>query len=258
MSVNRVLTRLSVVTALNNFLEEPWPTIAGPNIFDSKIEPVEDMELDRVFPCCVVYTDYDKDHWNKGSRSQNSRLLTVTMELLIVTAAKLNDGGANPTYQIDCPETDSEIENSLDFMEAQIFRALSADTVSAECFNFLCHDYVNAISRRGASIEGGQRLAARQITLEMKANRDIAAGVIPQQVGRLLDRLETFPDFQDRVPEIRSFMTDAAAATSGEKLARTFGYHRGVLDLIGAPRTGGGGVLPPQITFLDPSGGPLP
>lgn len=50
MSVYRSLARMAAVCALNNYLEEPWPTLAGPYIFDSKIEPVEDMKIDRVFP----------------------------------------------------------------------------------------------------------------------------------------------------------------------------------------------------------------
>lgn len=258
MSINRVLTRMSVVTALNNFLAQPWPTLAGPNIFDSKIEPVEDMAGDRAFPCCVVYTDYDKDHWNKGKKAQDGRFLTVTLELLIVQAAKVDNDGGQAAYQLDCPVTDSEIENSLDFLEAQIFRALGADNVSANCFNYLCASYENVISRRGASIEGGQRLAARQITLEMKANRDPVAGVIPGPVAEYLDRVETFGDFKDRVPEIRDFMIDGANDTDGQRAARTFGYTNRVLAAIGTPRVPATAVLPPQITYLNPTGGALP
>jgi hypothetical protein len=249
---------MATVTALNNFMQAPWPTIAGPNIFDSKIEPVEDMASDRVFPCCVVYTDYDKDHWNKGSRVHGPRLLTVTLELLIVQATKIDTNGNLPTYALDYPVTDSEIENSLDFMEAQIFRALTNDSLSAEVFNYICGDYVNVVSRRGASVEGGQRLAARQITLEMKANRDPVAKVIPDQIDRYLTRLETFSDFAERVPEIRAFMTEDANASDSEITARTFGYTSKVLDAIGSPRVPVANVLPPQIVYLNSTGGPLP
>lgn len=258
MSINRILTRMSVVTALNNFMQQPWPTFAGPNIFDSKIEPVEDMAKDRAFPCCVVYTDYDKDHWNKGAKAQAERSMTVTLELLIVQAAKVTNEGELASYQLDCPVTDSEIENSLDFLEAQIFRALTADNVSANCFNYLCSSYTSVISRRGASIEGGQRLAARQITLEMKANRDPVAGVIPAPVAEYLDRIETFRDFRERVPEIRDFMIAGLNATQGELVESVFGYTNKVLEAIGTPRVPATQVLPPNITYLNPTGGPLP
>ena len=250
MSLNRLITRLSVVSALNNYMQgEPWPTLAGPNIFDSKIEPVEDMKLDRAFPCCVVYTDYDKDHWNKGAGAHKDRMMTITLELLIVQAEQVEgENGAPPTYQLDCPFTDSEIETSLDIMEMQIFRALAQGTEASDCFNYLCPSYHNVISRRGASVEGGQRLAARQITMEMKGIRDNVAGVIPADVATFLDRLEQFPDYAERVDELRALMTAPASATANERAMRAFGYSRDLADRLGIP-AGPQVLLPADLTY---------
>lgn len=257
MSINRLLTRLSVVAALNNHMRAPWPTLAGPNIFDSKIEPVEDMATDRAFPCCVVYTDYDKDHMNKAQKLFKDRLLTVTLELLIVQVERYDGEGEEKVYQLECPVTDSEVETSLDLFEVQIFRALSAGTAAADVFNYLCPAYENAISRRGASVEGGQRLAARQLTLEMKALRDNVSGTIPPEVGAFLAELEQFNDYADRVGDIRDMITAPASWTPGMRLMNRLGYSRAAGDMLGAPVTHSQ-VLPPNLVFLNPSGGAFP
>ena len=248
MSLNRLITRIAVVSALNNYVESPWPTIAGPNIFDSKIEPVEDMKVDRAFPCAVVYTDYDKDHWTKGDYDRKHRLMTVTIEMLIVQASQISAEGAAPTYQLETPFTDSEIETSLDMFEVQIFRALSAGTEAADCFNYLCPSYDNVISRRGASIEGGQRLAARQLTLEMKAARDNIKGVIPEPIAAFLAKLEQYDDYGDRIDDIRAMFTAPASDTDAERARKAYGYSRDLGQKLGY-EPGPQVLLPPNLTF---------
>jgi hypothetical protein len=245
MSLNRLITRLAVVSALNNYLEEPWPTIAGPNIFDSKIEPVEDMKTDRAFPCCVVYTDYDKDHWLKGKKAHGKRLMTVTLELLIVQAENV-DGSED--YRIDVPVTDSEIESSLDVFEVQVLRALSAGTEASDAFNYLCPGYENMISRRGASIEGGTRLAARQLTMEMEAIQDNASGVVPASLEPFLQRLAEHNDYSGRVDDIRQIMTALSMDTPNERVMKIFGYSRDVTSRLVGP-VGPQVRLPSDLTF---------
>ncbi|MCO5730084.1 hypothetical protein [Rhizobium sp. SSA_523] len=256
MSLNRTVARLAVVSALNGHLSPvngKWPTLAGPNIFDSKIEPVEDMAADRAFPCCVVYTDYDKDHWSKGAADKKDRLMTVTLELLIVQVAEVITTGPDgsvvtPTYSLETPATDSEIETSLDLFEVQIFRALNADNEAAGCFNFLCPSYENVISRRGASIEGGTRLAARQITLEMKAPRDNVYGAIPPAIGAFLDKLEEHNDYGGRVDDIRAMFLASKDDTAAEKVAKAYSYPSIVARKLGY-ETGSQVLLPANLTF---------
>lgn len=250
MSIYRTVSRLAVVTALNNSMQAPWPTLAGPNIFDSKIEPVEDMATDRIFPTCVVYTDYDKDHWTKGSKVHKDRLMTVTLELLMVQAIKPDE--AQEVYQLDCPMTDSEIETSLDVFEAQVYRALGSVSVAADAFNYICPSYDNVISRRGASVEGGQRLAARQITMEMKALREPMKGVVPTEIAAFLDHLENndvgYTDYQDRAADIRAVLTEPATLSDGDQRLRLFGYSQAVATRIGNP-TGPAVLLPANLTY---------
>lgn len=254
MSLNRTIARLAAVSALNNYMQEPWPTLAGPNIFDSKIEPVEDMKTDRAFPCVVAYTDYDKDHWNKGAKIHAERLLTVTLELLIVQTERVKDG-AEIAYQLDCPATDSEIETSLDMLEVQIFRALAAGNEASDAFNFIAPSYFTVISRRGATVEGGQRLAARQLTMELKAARDFTTGSIPPEIAAFLNRLELHHDYRDRVDDIRAMFTAPAALSPGDRMMQAVGWTRDMADRMGAP-AGPQVILPANLTYTYPTGSP--
>ena len=241
MSVYRTIVRLSAVCALNNYMEEPWPTLAGPYIFDSKIEPVEDMKIDRVFPCVVVYTDYDKDPWPKAGRVHDDRFMSLTFEMLVVQTVKNQEGSNTPEpYSLECPSTDSEIETTLDALELQMFRALTKGNVASDAFNYICPAYHTVISRRGASVEGGLRLAARQITVEMKALRENAVGAIPAQIAPFLDRLQSFPDYSDRVDDIIALLTANAADTPNDRAMKTLGYTRDLSERLGAPA----GVMP--------------
>ncbi|MDR6954128.1 hypothetical protein J2X65_003496 [Ancylobacter sp. 3268] len=252
MSMLRTVARLAVVHALNNYLKEPWPTLAGRNIFDSKIEPIEDMAADRAFPCVVVYTDYDKDHWTKGSMSHKDRLLSVTMELLVVQMEQ--DKKKPNTYRAGCPLTDSEIEQDLDDLESQILWALNAGSLASDAFNAICPNLNTTISRRGASVEGGQRLAARQITTEMKASREPLMGTLMKPVEAFLAELEKHADYGPRVAMIRQGLTRGAGATAYEREMRNFGYSRQVMDALGMPANPTI-VLPPAIDFTLLSGG---
>lgn len=259
MSMNRLLARLAVVNALSNFKEAPWPTLAGSKIFDSKVEPVEDMKLEFAFPLCVVYTDYDKDHWNYGKMIHRDRLMTITLEMLIVTAEAVIDENGNEVlgeYQLDCPMTDSELETSLDAFEVQVFRALtSGENAASDLFMYLCPSYASIVSRRGATIEGGRKLAARQMTLEMKALRDPIEGNVPTAVDAFLTRLALVGDYAERVEEIRAMITAPAALSPVDRLRRGIGFSKATAQRLGL-NPGAPVVLPPEITYIYDTGTP--
>lgn len=242
MNPDRLVARLAAVSALNNFMQVPWPTLAGDKIFDSRIEPVEDFKENVAFPVCVVYTDYDRDHWDHHTTVRTDRLLTVTFELLIAQISEKTDDGS---FVVSQPGTDSELEVSLDIFEIQIAEALRADNPAANCFRHLMHSYVNVISRRGATVEGGQKLAARQITVESKVPRGPANGLIAPAVAAFLDELEQHDDYEDRVPAIRALYQSPGSLTAAEQMMRAMGwsdevagklcYRRGPVVTLGTP-----------------------
>ncbi len=258
MSMTRLLARIAGVCALSNFGEAPYPTMAGEHIYDSKIEPIEDSKEDIVYPMCAIYTDYDKDHWNYSGGTTKPRLMTVTIELTVVQFQRQKPprgtpASAPPIYEARYPLTDSELESSLDIFEAQVFRALAAGNVASDLFSFLCPAYESVVSRRGASWEGAQRLAARQITIETKAVRDLASGKIPPPISAFLTRLETSKDYANRVDDIRAMMTAPANLSDNARLMQSIGWSSQVATIVGrsiAPS----GNLPGDVEILDDAG----
>ncbi|QPC87140.1 hypothetical protein GA830_10585 [Mesorhizobium sp. NBSH29] len=251
MNPDRLVVRLAAVSALNNFMQAPYPTLAGDKIFDSRIEPVEDFKEDVMFPVCVVYTDYDRDHWDHHTSMKKDRLLTVTFELLIAQVTE-TDGG----FTVNHPNTDSELETSLDIFELQIANAFKALNPAADCFRHLMNSYVGVISRRGATIEGGTKLAARQITVESKVTRGPTNGTMVPAVAAFLDELEMHNDFGDRVPAIRSLYTDASSLTASEQMMRSMGWPSAAAGLLGY-QAGPVVTLGTPVVFLNQNGSPL-
>ncbi len=265
MSGHRIVLRTAAVAALSNFQREPWPTLAGGQIYDSKIEPQEIFEGENAFPLCVVYTDYDKDFVNHHQQAQKKRSLTLTIELLVVQSRADRDAqgkivldpDGNPLgYTISTPVTDSELETSLDIFESQIFAALSAENSAAECYRYLVTGYDNIISRRGATVDGGTRLSARQLTIEAFVLRDPAPGNLPSEVDAFLTELSTTSDYGTRVDELRSLYLDGGALTEPNRLKRVTSWSNSVTDLLGYDR-GPAVNLGTPIVWLRPDGSPL-
>ncbi|NKW80368.1 hypothetical protein HGG72_08445 [Ochrobactrum pecoris] len=206
------------------------------------------MKIDRVFPCVVIYTDYDKDPWPKSGRTYEDRFMSLTFELLVVQTVKKDEEGNAEPYSLECPSTDSEIETTLDALELQVFRALTKGSTASDVFNYLCPAYQNVVSRRGASVEGGLRLAARQVTVEMKAIRENAMGVIPPEIGAFLSRLQTFSDYSDRIDDITAMLTANANDTPNDRAMKTLGYTRDLAEKLGSP-TGAQPLLATPIVW---------
>lgn len=247
MSIYRMIARMAAVCALNNYMQEPWPTLAKGFIFDSKIEPIEDMKFDRTFPCVVIYTDYDKDHWPRSGRIHDPRMMSFTFEFLVVQNKDDGNGG----FTLECPMTDSEIETVIDILENQTLMALKAGNEASDAFNYICPSIHQTISRRGSTVEGGMRLAARQLTIEMDAIRPPLMGGAPPIINAFLSRLETFPDYADRVDAIRAALTPFDSQTEAEARMRVMGYARSVADMLGQPQ-GPQPVLATPIVFHGP------
>lgn len=255
MSIFRLVARIAAICAFNNFGREPFPTIAGNRVFDSKLEPFEEMKNDLVYPTIVAYTDYDRGHWNKGSGIHSDRILSITIELLI-TQWKRGKGVGNdamPNYTVSCPATDSELESSLDMFEVQALRSLSAGNSASNAFSYIIPSYDSVVSRRGASWEGGQRLAARQITIEGKALRDPISGTIPPAIEAFFTDLDTMRDYAERMPFIREMMMAPSALVENDRMRLAVGWSDEVATIVGRP-TGVVSRLPINYGLFDAGG----
>src|SRR5690606_14657152 len=89
MSVLRLVLRHAAVNAVSGFFSGVnSPTIAGNRVFDSKIEPVENIREDAAYPTVVIYTDYDRNAFPHSGVSHQERTLTITFELLMAVMTK--------------------------------------------------------------------------------------------------------------------------------------------------------------------------
>lgn len=252
MNIHRLVARLAAVCAISNFSTSPFPTLAGNLVFDSRIEPVENISENVTFPAVVVYTDYERHGWAHHSSAGRDRLLTTTFELLTAQISKKGDH-----FVVSLPASDSELETTLDVLEAQIVNALRADNVAANCWRYLMMRYEDVISRRGATAEGGQKIAARQITVEASVPRGPTDGSVPGPVAAFLTALETHPDFNDRVEAIRDLYTAPASMTAAERLLHAMGWTTEAGHILGYER-GPSALLPPNVVWTGPTGSPLP
>ncbi|EFO32127.1 conserved hypothetical protein [Roseibium sp. TrichSKD4] len=240
--------------ALTNHHRDPYPTMAGPHIFDSRVEPVQSLFEDgESKPFCIIYTDYDKNAVLKGNRSRDAanRNVTITFEIYCGIVSQEEEG----EYKLDVPVTDSELEITLDIFEDQIFRTLHGEGEAAQAFKSLVHGYESMVSRRGANDEGGKKIAARQITIEANCLRDPIAGAVPSYLADLFDRMEDDRDYEVVASALRNLYADAGGKTAAELTKELLGYPKRVADLLGTPSVA---LFPSTgIVWFNADGSPL-
>ncbi|GHB34060.1 hypothetical protein GCM10007094_23870 [Pseudovibrio japonicus] len=254
MSLERIFLRLATVAALTNFYQDPYPTVAEGRVFDSKVVPNDDLfgslkdEIKEFKPVCVVYTDYDKDLLNHHTvRPSDERIMTVTLELFCATLDQDEVDGEDAVSLV-YPGTDSELEILLDVFEHQVFESLFLGTNSAsEYVKFAVRALKNVVSRRGATFEGGQKLAARQVTLEIATGRLTPNRKLPIQLSKFLDELATLDQHAHQIPKLRALYE--RNGTELENKHGWLGYTDAVSKALGAEQFGT--LTIPLINWID-------
>lgn len=249
MILNRITLRWAVVSALSNYMEDPLPTIAGKLIFDSKVEPIKGEKEDSLYPICVVYTDYDFNGPPALGYKKDYRSITITFEIFI--GAFKEDGDS---FELNLPNTDAELEFSLDMLEAQIFRSLHGDSKACDAYRSLINGYDNVVSRRGATIEGGLKVAARQTTVEVLCDRDPVVGKPNEAVGLFLEELRTRGEYVSYVDELLEAYSFVAELPISTQHAIHLNYPFKVREILGIPKPNAPVSMTPQIQFVDANG----
>ena len=170
MSLNRLAVRMSSILALTNYYAEPWPTIAKDRVFDSRIDPIQGSPTDLV-PTVSVYTDDDQ---GDGLSDNNGgppfrRFMDLSFWLTLGMIGENTEAG-DPT--IVYPQTDAQLEGTLDLFEHQVRFAL-ADYTNPWTKLFL--GSILRITRWNSmrlASEVNVRLAARSITATIELKDD--------------------------------------------------------------------------------------
>lgn len=236
MSLNRLALRLAVLSALNNNGQAPWPTIAGEKVYDSAINDLEDIAREGVTPVVIVYTDNDAGSTPSQSFRVSDRTTTMTIDIALAVRGH-QDAGDEPTLGV--PATDDELEMTLDILEAQVMDCLASESEAADIARTIMTGHGTAItSQRGATREGGHRLAGRSIVITTGRLQDWPAGGTPSpHIPRLLALLAANPMRSAQVPLLTEAFSRGAPAELATQVNR-------ILDLAAAHRSALGLPLP--------------
>jgi hypothetical protein len=156
-AVSRACLRLAATAALRDV------TIAGGNVFDSRIEAVNLSDDQPIAGAIAVYTEQDegealsKQNGGPPFVSMVDLILEITMQARVVQS----DG----TYVVLTPATDDELEATLDVIETQaedaLFRSYATNSV---LFRIVAKRPDKKMSLRFTDPKEGQKLAVRYVT----------------------------------------------------------------------------------------------
>jgi hypothetical protein len=161
MSLTRLVMRLAAARAVRD------RTLAGPRVFDSAVDPIDQTIAENRQPLIVITTDehaLDVTGRDLGSGHHECDLVfEVAIASRVEVPAPDGQGGQ---INIAIPHTDEGMELTLDIIEHQIIAALTKDDGAwSGVWMKLVPRVKRRLSRRGASSENGVRFAARQIVL---------------------------------------------------------------------------------------------
>lgn len=161
MSLTRLAMRVAAACALRD------RTLAGPRVFDSAVDPIDQAIAEQRQPLIVLTTDehaLDATGRDLGSGNHQCDLvIEVAIAARVEVPASDGQGGQ---ITIAIPHTDEGMELTLDLMEHQVVAALTRDDNAwSRIWMTLVPRVQRRLSRRGASAENGVRFAARQLVL---------------------------------------------------------------------------------------------
>lgn len=233
MSLIRLRLRTAAVAALLGDPARP-PTMAGPLVFDSKMDPLSADDGEVLLPAIIVYTDQTENKYPStaagGARFGGAETKLI-IDLAVGSVSK--DNGS-----LLIASTDPEIEAMLDVFEFEVWRALT-DPFAPTSKPFL--DLAKAVpeytSVPGRAADQATRVAMRQITITVRTAVDCGvfattAPVVPAPAASLFGGVPYLAGLEARLagtPEFALVAERLRAAVTGTP---TIGLDR--LDRIAA------------------------
>lgn len=173
MSLVRTALRIATVEALRPSslvgTDGPFPTLAGVYVFDSRIDPLDDVALAERRPIACIYTEEDNGEpiASAGPRFYK-RMVDVVAELSVPATYNVGDGELVTAPAI----TDSELEFKLDMLEAQVRFVLHFGPTGALWRKLAILPAVDVRSIAHRTSEEGVRLAYRSLRLRVNLRND--------------------------------------------------------------------------------------
>jgi hypothetical protein len=195
MSLARTALRLATMEALAPTVclngAAPWPTLAGKHVFDSRLDPLEDLNPHESLPVVCVYTDHEEDYAGQKKGGPPFRqVVDLVFEISVV--ARVPSDADPQVFELAYPETDAEMEASLDLLEAQIKFVLLYHPGGKIWQDVTGRKVTDPRSVPHRSSEEGVRLARRTVTWKVEIPEDCfdpAPIVNPTGLDRLPQKL---------------------------------------------------------------------
>lgn len=185
MSLSRLALRLAAVEALKPAasVADPdglFPTLAGPRIFDSRIDAIESLsDSEKGAPIAIVYTETTKSSPYDGSKHRpDEHFVDLVIEALMAFRSEVEvtrpDGVAVTVGGYETPITDRESEALLDVHEALIRRVFDrkASVASADLFFKVAMEVRSIDSEPLRDSDKTTRLAQRTIRFACKVKAE--------------------------------------------------------------------------------------
>lgn len=193
MCLTRMVMRLAAARAVRD------KTLAGPRVFDSAVDPIDQTIAENRQPLIVVTTDEHALAVTGRDLGSGSHQCDLVIEIAIASRVDVPAAdGQGGQITIAIPHTDEGMELTLDIMEHQIAAALMTDDGAwSRAWMMLVPRVTRRLSRRGASAENGVRFAARQIVLTCDlVDTPVAGGAIAPNTawGNILALMAADPD----------------------------------------------------------------
>lgn len=172
MSLSRTALRLTTMEALRpsalQATNGPWPTIAGGNVFDSRIDPIDDLAPSQSVPVVCVYTEHDNgDPGQKTGGPPFLRTVDLIIEIAVVSRTAEPD-----QFDAGVPQSDAQLDASLDLLEAQIRFSLFFHARGTLWRKLTGRNVTDLRSLPHRTSEEFDRLAMRTITMQVRIPDD--------------------------------------------------------------------------------------
>jgi len=175
MSLARLALRLATIEALRPTaavrIKNNFPTIAGTHVLDSRIDPIDDFRADEARPIIAVYTENDSAIAGQ-KRGGAPYFLTVDLCFELSVVVKIAREADPSVFDVMLPQTDAELEASLDLMAAQIGFVLNYGPTGLIWRNVSKSRIHEPHSMVHRTSEEGIRLANRTLTWKVEVNED--------------------------------------------------------------------------------------
>jgi hypothetical protein len=180
-------------------------TLAGPRVYDSAVESLDEMVQGDPKPFLVISTD-DEALTPKGwALSDAEREMTIVIEIAVGGLVEVPpaEGGGE---QLSIPHTDEGLETSLNMIGRQVFRAVQVGGTWADLLREIACRPKKVEVKRGASAEG-IRFAARQYLITTDTIEEPEFGAVPTGVwAAFLTAMRDDPVLADQADMVEGMM----------------------------------------------------